>query len=227
MCPRSASKPQGRWLRIYSLIGILILSLAFTASARQTLFTKTAPIFKIAEYRHASVADDCPRESKWVGRFTQPCFAYDRDANSNLYATSGLNCLAGIIDTRANCGVTAKPSPKVAAELARALKSSTGSHGDDESQNATPLDNILDALRKGVKSLQALKRLLPKDWTGIPTRKDNGLRYADPARRGDQIRFMRGNPNDPNPVKQGPYVRISKGGQKFGPFPLEGNPTLQ
>lgn len=47
---------------------------------------------------------------------------------------------------------------------------------------------------------------------GEASRKGGGTRYADPARKGDQIRVMPGNPNDSNPVKRGPYLRISKNG---------------
>jgi RHS repeat-associated protein len=51
-------------------------------------------------------------------------------------------------------------------------------------------------------------------------------RYPVPGRQGDQVIVEPGNPNDPNPVKQGPYGRVSQDGQRSDPFPLEGNPTL-
>jgi hypothetical protein len=52
------------------------------------------------------------------------------------------------------------------------------------------------------------------------------MRYADPGNPGTQVRVMPGNPNDPNPVKQGSYARVSTGGMICDPIPLKGNPTL-
>lgn len=65
-----------------------------------------------------------------------------------------------------------------------------------------------------------------KGWPSEPTRNGDGTRYPNPNKPGEQVRVQPGNPNDPNPVKQGPYVRISTEGEKTEPIPLEGNPTL-
>ena len=73
---------------------------------------------------------------------------------------------------------------------------------------------------------KAVRELVPKDWIASPTKGAGGTRFADPARRGDQLRIMPGNPRDPNPVKQGPYARTSTSGVKSDPIPLKGNPTL-
>ena len=67
---------------------------------------------------------------------------------------------------------------------------------------------------------------IPDDWTESPSRTGLGRRFADPRRPGDQIRIMRGNPADPDPVKRGPYVRVSKTGKVSDPIPLQGNPIL-
>jgi hypothetical protein len=67
---------------------------------------------------------------------------------------------------------------------------------------------------------------IPNDWEESPTRNGLGTRFADLRRPGDQIRIMRGNPTDPDPVKRGPYVRISKSGKVSDPVPLQGNPIL-
>lgn len=37
---------------------------------------------------------------------------------------------------------------------------------------------------------------------------------------------MPGKVTDPNPLKQGPYMRISRNGTVTDPIPLFGNPTL-
>ena len=67
---------------------------------------------------------------------------------------------------------------------------------------------------------------IPPGWIASPVQTGRGTRYSDPKKRGDQIRIMSGNPADPDPVKQGPYVRISISGKKSAPVPLDGNPTL-
>lgn len=60
-----------------------------------------------------------------------------------------------------------------------------------------------------------------------PTSGVGGTKYVFPGTKGsDQIRVMPGNPGDPNPVKRGPYVRVSRGGNTYGPYPLSGNPAL-
>ncbi len=60
-----------------------------------------------------------------------------------------------------------------------------------------------------------------------PGKGGEGTRYPDPNRPGDQVRIMPGKPTDPNPVKQGPYGRVSDGGKLSPPIPLQGNPTLK
>ena len=64
-----------------------------------------------------------------------------------------------------------------------------------------------------------------KGIPGQPSR-GGGTRYPVPGRPGDQVRIEKGNPNDSNPVKQGPYGRVSQDGNTSDPFPLNGNPTL-
>jgi len=74
---------------------------------------------------------------------------------------------------------------------------------------------------------QIRETLKEKGWErGKPTQND-GERWVKPGTKGsDQIRLEKGNPNDPNPIKQGPYGRISEGGKKSPPIPLKGNPVL-
>jgi RHS repeat-associated protein len=68
--------------------------------------------------------------------------------------------------------------------------------------------------------------LKDKGWVDSPTREGDGTRYTNPDRPGEQVRVMPGNPDDPNPVKQGPYIRISTNGTVSPPIPAAGNPTL-
>ena len=78
---------------------------------------------------------------------------------------------------------------------------------------------------------EEVRELIPEGWVEGPSRVGGGKVYANPARPGEQVRVMPGNPRDSNPVKRGPYVRVSTsagptGGQRSEPIPLAGNPTL-
>jgi hypothetical protein len=68
---------------------------------------------------------------------------------------------------------------------------------------------------------------IPQGWIASPAKTGLGKRYADPSRPGEQIRVMTGDLADPEPVKRGPYVRISKSGKVSDPIPLAGNHTLR
>jgi RHS repeat-associated protein len=76
------------------------------------------------------------------------------------------------------------------------------------------------------KSMEEVEQAIPQSWTREPSARGGGTRYVHPENKGEQIRVQPGNPNDPNPVKQGPYCRISRCGEKTDPIPLRGNPTL-
>jgi len=63
-----------------------------------------------------------------------------------------------------------------------------------------------------------------------PPRNDpSGARLRKPGNDADQVRIQSGNPGDSNPIKRGPYVRVTNnhGKDQSGPIPLAGNPTLK
>ncbi|MBX4197794.1 hypothetical protein KW782_00465 [Candidatus Parcubacteria bacterium] len=71
-----------------------------------------------------------------------------------------------------------------------------------------------------------------RGWQQVEPSGNGGDRWQKPGTKGsDQVRLEKGNPKDPNPVKQGPYGRISEqtpnGSEKSPPIPLKGNPTLR
>lgn len=73
-----------------------------------------------------------------------------------------------------------------------------------------------------------IENLIPSNWCKSATNANKGglgVRYSNPERLGEQIRVTPGKATDPNPVKQGPYLRISRHGTVTDPIPLEGNPT--
>jgi hypothetical protein len=78
-------------------------------------------------------------------------------------------------------------------------------------------------------SPEEIEALLPEAWVRTPSKKGGGDRWNEPGTAGTiGIRIMPGNPNDPDPVKQGPYVRILRPGRpQSPPIPLAGNPTLR
>ena len=80
------------------------------------------------------------------------------------------------------------------------------------------------------KSPEEVDRIMKeRGWPSEPTREGegSGVRYPNPSKPGEQVRVMPGKATDPNPVKQGPYGRISQGGKVSDPIPLKGNPTLR
>jgi hypothetical protein len=69
------------------------------------------------------------------------------------------------------------------------------------------------------KSRAELEDLL-QDWEQRPTTTEGGVRWFRPGSRdADVVRWMPGNPDDPNPIKQRPYIRASLHGDKYGPYP--------
>ena len=76
------------------------------------------------------------------------------------------------------------------------------------------------------KSMQEVDDMVPQSWARQPTARGEGTRYVHPTNRGEQLRVQPGMASDPNPVKQGPYCRISQCGETTEPIPLKGNPTL-
>ena len=89
----------------------------------------------------------------------------------------------------------------------------------------TPSRSLEDPATLRGASEKEIRDLVP-GFKSAPA-KGPGERLVDPERLGDQIRIMRGNPRDPNPIKQGPYVRVSRLGKTSDPIPLQGNPVLK
>jgi hypothetical protein len=94
-----------------------------------------------------------------------------------------------------------------------------------EGMGAVPEGELTPTGLRG-KSMEEVDRMIPGDWERLPSKNGGGTRYVHPENKGEQIRVQPGNPNDPNPAKQGPYCRISRCGEKTEPIPLQGNPTL-
>jgi len=97
-----------------------------------------------------------------------------------------------------------------------------------------PPDEPIGAKSRSLEDLSSLRgasareidELIPEGFVQGTTRRGGGIRYLNPERRGESVRVMPGNPRDPDPIKRGPYLRVSRDGRVSDPIPLEGNPTL-
>jgi X-X-X-Leu-X-X-Gly heptad repeat protein len=97
---------------------------------------------------------------------------------------------------------------------------------NEEKPDASEAPKAEDLEGKSPKEIDQMMK--DRGWPSEPTRDGpgSGTRYPNPDRPGDQVRVMPGKATDPNPIKQGPYARISEGGKVSDPIPLRGNPTL-
>ncbi|WP_145635034.1 hypothetical protein [Neorhizobium alkalisoli] len=57
---------------------------------------------------------------------------------------------------------------------------------------------------------------IPSHWMGRPTSSAPGWRWDDPDDLGNSVRFFTGDPDDPLPSKQTPYVIVVSGGSVIG-----------
>ena len=114
-----------------------------------------------------------------------------------------------------------------------------GAFGGTMFSDGGDLDEALEqARREGIEAINEEPELLegaspadiewhiPEGWIVEPTRTGGGIFYRDPEKHGDGIRVMPGYPGNPDPVKQGPYARVTHNGHRSPPIPLQGNPTL-
>ena len=77
------------------------------------------------------------------------------------------------------------------------------------------------------KSAEEVDHLMKERGLKGEHSRGGGTRYPVPGRPGDQVRIENGNPNNSDPVKRGPYGRVSENGKTSDPFPLRGNPLLR
>jgi hypothetical protein len=119
---------------------------------------------------------------------------------------------------------TFENEPKSPPEEAK-KKSTTGNAQKHSDRARIPSESEL----KGKSAEEVEQILKARGFEGEPTREGEaaGQRFPNPDKPGEQVRIMRGKPNDPNPVKRGPYARTSADGKVSEPIPLKGNPTLQ
>jgi hypothetical protein len=74
---------------------------------------------------------------------------------------------------------------------------------------------------EGASRGEAEQELQSNGWYNAgSSRGEGGVRWRLPGNGSDQVRMMPGNSADPNLIKQGPYIRFSISGTKYGPFSL-------
>lgn len=74
----------------------------------------------------------------------------------------------------------------------------------------------------GLNTLE-VQKYVPDGWIMSKTAGEGGVRFRNPAIKGEQIRIMPGNPLSSGPDHRFPYVKVSFRGQKWH-IPLKGNP---
>jgi RHS repeat-associated protein len=98
--------------------------------------------------------------------------------------------------------------------------------GSAAPKRGTPAQS-LDNPSSLVGASESEVRNLTPGWKESSSKSGGGTRIANPEKRGEQVRMMPGNKRDPNPTKQGPYLRVSKDGKRSDPIPMKGNPVLK
>lgn len=126
----------------------------------------------------------------------------------------------------AKAAVSAYASKAAAEELYSYSKAPSSSGEQPSSRRST--DDGQGILEKPESfrgaTAQDVEAAVPEGWVKEATKRGDGLRLHPNPPNGDQVRIMPGNPNDPTPVKRGPYLRVSHRGRTSGPIPLSGNP---
>jgi len=143
---------------------------------------------------------------------------HDSKPNAAAAAIAGVGMGMILAQKKSEDGLTGSPSNPI-------KQCGEGSDPKEDEKNEEHIDFDNPSTVEG-KDPADIKKAIPKDWPEAEAKSGRGRRFSDPAHKGDQIRVMDGNPADPNPVKRGPYIRISKSGKVSNPIPLKGNPTL-
>jgi RHS repeat-associated protein len=80
---------------------------------------------------------------------------------------------------------------------------------------------------KGATEEEVIEAAKEAGYTEMQPATGDGIRLIKPNSGGRQVRIMRGNPSDPNPLKRGPYARVPIDGpggtSNSKPIPLKGN----
>jgi RHS repeat-associated protein len=152
----------------------------------------------------ANFAINHPKAAEWVDGFVSTLFDPKTWAN-NARAINSSGAMSGLGVMM--MGNPAAPLAATEAQTAAAVKSTV----------------LPSAAAFSGKTVGEARAMVPEGWVESPARTGRGARFANPTVRGEQVRIMDGNPGDPNPIKRGPYVRISKDGKVSDPIPLSGD----
>ncbi len=157
-----------------------------------------------------------------TGKYTDPSGLVPNPLETACLAGPNPVCGAGIAaDVITTVGGLALGTGIAIEVLQLINKNENPDDSTTEPQNCPPPDDLMGKTPEEVDEM-----MKSKGWQGESSKRGGGTRYPNPGVPGEQVRVQPGNPNDPNPVKKGPYGRISSKGKVSAPIPLSGNPTL-
>jgi hypothetical protein len=118
---------------------------------------------------------------------------------------------------------------KIGKEVVRAVDDDVAKNTVDSKTLKKAKDGISRSLND-VSSLEGaswheVESLIPKNWIKGPLNKGEGIKFINPAKRGEQILLEKGWPDHKDLLHRGPYMKISRDGRIIR-IPLEGNPTM-
>lgn len=108
--------------------------------------------------------------------------------------------------------------------IARSSIKAAGSGSVAAAKTVTRSLDDLSSLRGA--TWKEAESLIPKGWTRGPLNKGEGIKFVNPAKKGEQILLEKGWPGAKDPLHAGPYMKISRNGT-VERVPLQGNPTLK
>lgn len=113
-------------------------------------------------------------------------------------ATSG--AIKGYIDVKAKTVANADNATKAQAEPTTQKNTAVDKGANGKCSNCGIVNND--------------SSVAPEGWVQKPT-DSPGTQYSDPNNAHNNIRYMQGNPNSPNPSQQSPYVKFVKNGWHY------------
>jgi len=93
--------------------------------------------------------------------------------------------------------------------------------------NARPARSFSSPMSFTGAKTDEVRQAIPQSWgDGVPIKNGGGIRWFNPAARGEGVRIMPGTPGARDPMHAGPYAVFTRNGEQIR-VPLAGNPVLK